>query len=224
MAIFSPIPAKEYVCLKNLDLYDSSQCTQLSTQAGQGRHLILLEQVQDQWLVKLCEDDYQAWLSCQDLMSIQESTDPYQASVIERVEIERRLGSVLEFALLAGQQDNFYLWGGTVGPNYDCSGLIQSAFASAGIWLPRNSYQQEEFTTRIAVSELIAGDLIFFGSIKINHVALYLGQGNYIHSSGGRKGIEIDHLWEDKDEVAKKYNREIVSYGRVERGYLPKLQ
>ena len=98
------------------------------------------------------------------------------------------------------QQPNYYLWGGTVAPNYDCSGLMQAAFKSVGVWLPRDAYQQEAFTQSISFEELLAGDLVFFGSDeKATHVGLYLGEGCYIHSSGqkqGRNGIGIDKLSE----------------------------
>jgi len=118
---------------------------------------------------------------------------------------------------------NYYLWGGTVAPNYDCSGLIQAAFAASGIWLPRDSYQQEAFTQRVSREELLTGDLIFFGTEKVNHVALYLGEGRYIHSSGkeiGRNGIAIDLLSEDGDEVSQNYYRKLWSFGRVMSNYL----
>ena len=64
------------------------------------------------------------------------------------------------------QRSNYYLWGGTVRPNYDCSGLMQAAFASVGIWLPRDAYQQEGFTQAITIGELATGDLVFFGTSK----------------------------------------------------------
>ena len=82
---------------------------------------------------------------------------------------------------------NRYLWGGTVAPDYDCSGLMQAAFQSQAIWLPRDSYQQEAFTLHIPVEEMLPGDLIFFGTPeKTDHVALHLGDLRYIHSSGIR--------------------------------------
>ena len=120
---------------------------------------------------------------------------------------------------------NYYLWGGTVAPNYDCSGLIQAAFGTVGIWLPRDSYQQEAFTQSINFEELRSGDLIFFAkSQKVTHVALYLGEGYYIHSSGqemGRNGIGIDQLSAQGDEVSRAYFQQLRSFGRVVASYQP---
>ncbi|HEY9859319.1 MAG TPA: C40 family peptidase, partial [Candidatus Obscuribacterales bacterium] len=118
-----------------------------------------------------------------------------------------------------------YLWGGTVGPNYDCSGLMQAAFASVGIQLPRDAYQQEAFTQAIAVTDLQLGDLVFFGSPeKATHVGLYVGDHSYIHSSGkdqGRNGINIDRLSEQGDVVSQAYYRQLRGAGRVIASYQP---
>ena len=175
--------------------------------------------------VCLCEDDYSGWLSLADISQLEIATKTYQAIALTRTEISTRLPEVIGFTQLAMQQPNYYLWGGTVGPNYDCSGLIQAAFASVGVWLPRDAYQQESFTQSIAIEEMLPGDLVFFGSAdKATHVGLYLGEGLYIHSSGqqmGRNGIAIDQLSEQGDEISQSYYRQLRSCGRVVECYEP---
>lgn len=161
-------------------------------------------------------------------LSVLEPAIPYQAQVLSEAEITTRLPDVIAFTQLAMQQPNHYLWGGTVGPNYDCSGLMQAAFASVGIWLPRDAYQQEAFTQSIAVEAMLPGDLVFFGSAqKATHVGLYLGEGFYIHSSGqemGRNGIAIDQLSEQGDEISRSYYRQLRSCGRVIKCYEPQIR
>lgn len=100
-----------------------------------------------------------------------------------------------------------YLWGGMSTKAFDCSGLTRFAYLMAGTRLPRNASQQIKCGRRIPVallpdgsfglSELKAGDLVFFGRFtdeggspsdtqcrpKVTHVALYLGDGLIIHSS-----------------------------------------
>ena len=126
----------------------------------------------------------------------------------------------------AKKMSNEYLWGGTIGPNFDCSGLVQSAFASSGIWIPRDAYQQEKFCRNIALDikalgkELKPGDLLFFGSSeKCTHVGLHIDNGFYIHSSGvtdGHNGIEIDGLFQPKPgKISSHYRSEFRSAGRV---------
>lgn len=220
----------EYQCCDHLNIYDSPSCTRLATQAAAFRHLQVVSVNKDTVVqVCLCEDDYPGWLLVQDLSGVKPAAVTYQAIALRADEIRNRIPDVIKFTKLAMQQPNHYLWGGTVGPNYDCSGLMQAAFASVGIWLPRDAYQQEAFTQSIAESELLPGDLVFFGlAHKATHVGLYLGEGCYIHSSGqeiGRNGIGIDWLSEQGDEISRSYYRQLRGAGRVVKSYKPqKLQ
>ena len=215
----------EYRCLINLNLYDSSSCTRLATQAAAGRHLQILSKmpVGEAFEVRLCEDGYLAWLRVQDLAGLEQAQTRYQDLAVSPDEIQTRIPAVIAFTKAAMQQPNYYLWGGTLAPNYDCSGLMQAAFAASGIWLPRDSYQQADFTQKIEFDQLQPGDLVFFAKAqKVNHVGLYLGDGYYIHSSGretGRNGIAIDFLLQEGDEIARSYFRQLYSAGRVVRSY-----
>jgi peptidoglycan DL-endopeptidase CwlO len=74
-----------------------------------------------------------------------------------------------------------YIWGAT-GPNaYDCSGLTQAAWRSAGVSLPRTTYSQVNAGSRVSESQLRPGDLVFFYS-GLSHVGLYIGGGKMIHA------------------------------------------
>ncbi|HEY9624222.1 MAG TPA: C40 family peptidase [Crinalium sp.] len=217
----------EYQCQGNLNLYDSPDLNGLATQAVAGRQLQVLpmalnsaaELSEDVIQVRLCEDDYPAWMALEDLDLLAPAEEPYQAIMLTEAEISDRLPQVIHFAYAAMKQPNRYLWGGTVGPNYDCSGLTQTAFASVGIWLPRDSYQQEAFVQPVALDALQPGDLLFFGKPeRCSHVAIYIGDGHYIHSSGkdqGRNGIGIDWLAEQGDTVSQTYYRQLRGAGRV---------
>ncbi|MBI4784262.1 MAG: C40 family peptidase [Oscillatoriophycideae cyanobacterium NC_groundwater_1537_Pr4_S-0.65um_50_18] len=222
----------EFQCQANLNLYDSPALTSLATQAVTGRQLrICLNEKDDRpWArqaiqVMLCEDDYPGWLPLEDIDLIERAESLYQAIALSQAEISARLPQVIAFAHSAMTQPNHYLWGGTVGPNYDCSGLIQTAFAAAGIWLPRDAYQQEAFVQPIATTDLQPGDLIFFGTpAKATHVGLHLGEGHYIHSSGkdqGRNGIGIDCLSATGSKVSQAYCAQLRGAGRVVASYLP---
>ncbi|AZM54970.1 hypothetical protein DMA15_22365 [Streptomyces sp. WAC 01529] len=74
-----------------------------------------------------------------------------------------------------------YVWGAT-GPNaFDCSGLTQAAYRSAGVSLPRTTYAQIAAGQRVPRSALRPGDLVFFYS-GISHVGIYVGNGQMIHA------------------------------------------
>jgi cell wall-associated NlpC family hydrolase len=70
-----------------------------------------------------------------------------------------------------------YVWGATGPSAYDCSGLVQAAWASAGVSIPRTTYDQWASLPHIPLSELEPGDLILYNGES--HVAIYVG-GGYI--------------------------------------------
>lgn len=217
----------------SLNLYDSPQLERLATQAIAGRQLTITalpvdergDRVGEALAVCLCEDDYPGWVALEDLDLLAVAEAPYQPIALTPEQISDRLAAVLSFAQAAMGQPNHYLWGGTVGPNYDCSGLVQTAFAAADIWLPRDAYQQEAFVQAIARDEMQPGDLIFFGSSeRCTHVALALDSDRYLHSSGkdiGRNGIGIDTLGASDDPVSQAYGRQLRGIGRVVACYTP---
>ncbi len=216
----------EYRCRVNLDLYSSPICAGLATQAKIDRHLriVSLTPTENALPVRLCEDDYPAWLKLDDVAQLELTTASYQPRLIDRATIAAQIPEIIAFAHAAMSVPNQYLWGGTVEPNYDCSGLMQAAFQSQGIWLPRDSYQQEAFTQHISIAEMLPGDLIFFGTpAKTDHVALHLGDLRYIHSSGvqmGRNGIGIDILTDQtEDPVSLGYWAKLRCCGRVMKGF-----
>lgn len=210
------------------DLHSRPQGAALATQAAAGRVLeVLGEPVRGRLRVRLLEDGYPGWIAPEQLLGVAVAAARPRARLLDRSAIARRLPAVLAFAQAALARPNTYLWGGCLGPDYDCSGLVQTAFASAGIWLPRDAYLQERFCQPVAVQPgvtqlLRPGDLIFFGTPgRCTHVGLHLGNGHYLHSSGrehGRNGLGIDDLCpHNADPVATHYRRELRGAGRVMR-------
>jgi cell wall-associated NlpC family hydrolase len=75
-----------------------------------------------------------------------------------------------------------YVWA-AAGPNaFDCSGLVQYAYAAAGIQLPHSSRMQSTMGTPVSRSALQPGDLVFFYS-PVSHVGIYIGNGQMVHAS-----------------------------------------
>jgi cell wall-associated NlpC family hydrolase len=74
-----------------------------------------------------------------------------------------------------------YSWGSGGEASFDCSGFTAWVWNEAGVRLPHSSRAQLGSVTRIDVSQIQPGDLIFYGS-PIHHVSLYVGNGQVIHA------------------------------------------
>jgi cell wall-associated NlpC family hydrolase len=237
--------AQFYQTPVNLNIYDSPQLERLATQAGAGLQLQIITDI-SHWQVFqahppqpqaipvcLYQDAYPGWLAAADQAQLVPVTDQPQPPQLTAAEIQAKIPAILAFCEAAMRVPNVYLWGGVVAPNYDCSGLMQHSFASQGVWLPRDAYQQESFCEPIApggspealVPYLLPGDLIFFGTPeKATHVAIHLGDGQYLHSSGkqqGRDGIGIDRLVTPEHPVSLAYYAQFRGAGRVVSSYQP---
>lgn len=83
-----------------------------------------------------------------------------------------------------------YQYGGTTPDGFDCSGLVQYAYKEAGLNIPRSTREQRRYAQSVSVSNLRAGDVLFFrvSDRKVSHVGIYTGDGRFIHapSIGGR--------------------------------------
>ena len=80
-----------------------------------------------------------------------------------------------------------YQWGATGPGSYDCSGLVQAAWAAAGVQIPRTTYAQWAALPHISTSALEPGDLLFFDGI--GHVSMYVGGGYMIDAP--RTGLNV---------------------------------
>ena len=94
--------------------------------------------------------------------------------------------------ILRGTLGDPYVWGGTSPLGFDCSGLMQWAFAQVGVPLPRTTFEQ--WTVGTAVADPAPGDLVFFQTYApgASHVGMALGNGQFIDA--GDTVVRIDTL------------------------------
>lgn len=175
------------------------------TQVPKGEELEYEETI-DGW-VKVSIDGEDAYISAE-YVTVEEKLDTaitmtellYGAGVSDvRVELVEYAKQFL---------GNPYVWGGTsLTKGADCSGFVLSVFKKFGVTLPHYSGSQATSGKKISASELLPGDLVFYGNSKgtINHVSIYIGGGQVIHASSPKTGIKIS-----------KYNyRTPVKYVRI---------
>jgi len=104
-----------------------------------------------------------------------------------------------------------YEWGGTDANGFDCSGLIQFSYARYGIQLPRVSTEQLRTGSPVhpRPDRLRPGDILGFAANpggKTSHVGLYVGRGEFIHSSS--RGVRVstlgDPYWQQRLVAARR--------------------
>ena len=93
-----------------------------------------------------------------------------------------------------------YLWGGTGPDAYDCSGLTQFAYGSAGISLPRVAADQWNVGMHVELADLLPGDLLFWASdtadpATIHHVAIYIGGGMMIAAPHTGDVVKVEPVY-----------------------------
>jgi cell wall-associated NlpC family hydrolase len=101
-------------------------------------------------------------------------------------------GKAVQFAY--DQLDCPYLWGGTgpCSPGFDCSGLMQAAWAAAGVSIPRTTYEQYDALPHVPKADLEPGDLVFFEDL--GHVGMYVGHGLMIDAPSTGEVIRLHAL------------------------------
>jgi len=83
-----------------------------------------------------------------------------------------------------------YVWGATGPGSYDCSGLVQAAWAAVGVSIPRVTYDQWAALPHISSSSIQPGDLLFYNGES--HVAIYVGGGYIIDAP--RTGLDVEKI------------------------------
>ncbi len=92
-----------------------------------------------------------------------------------------------------------YVLGGNGPAVFDCSGLVQQAYLTAGVKLPRLASQQRFAGTRVEIDQLLPGDLLYYqdgSSPRKGHISMYAGNGLVVEAANPRRGVRIRTLHE----------------------------
>jgi len=105
-----------------------------------------------------------------------------------------------------------YRWGGSdPADGFDCSGLVAHVYDDAlGMKLPRTSRAMSQRGSRVARSQLAAGDLVFFNTSRraFSHVGIYIGQGRFVHAPSSGSMVRVERLnnryWSERFNGARR--------------------
>jgi cell wall-associated NlpC family hydrolase len=88
-----------------------------------------------------------------------------------------------------------YVWGATGPTTFDCSGLTQYVWAQAGVDIPRVAEDQDAWSIPVPLSQLMPGDLVFYGTTDIHHVGIYIGGGLMINAPHTGTVVQVSSIW-----------------------------
>jgi cell wall-associated NlpC family hydrolase len=109
-----------------------------------------------------------------------------------------------------------YVWGGETPRGFDCSGFVQYVYRAEGVGLPRTSRQMAGSGFAVSRAEMTVGDLMLFADNgPISHVAIYAGNGRFIHSSSSGNGVRYDDL---NSQRGRWFSQNLVAVRRVASG------
>ncbi|MEU8382424.1 NlpC/P60 family protein [Streptosporangium sp. NPDC048865] len=113
-------------------------------------------------------------------LNVFKAGDPESAGLQYNGSASGNARAALQFAF--AQVGKPYRYGGTGPSGWDCSGLVQGAWRSGGVSLPRTTWEQWSWgaSRKVSLNELQPGDLIF--SEGLGHVSMYAGDGNIVHA------------------------------------------
>lgn len=162
------------------DSLDSRQAAQKKAKATEAK---VTEKYQE-------AKDALAALSEPERETFETSSAPATEDIPTNVKADGRVQSAVDFAL--SQIGKPYVYGG-VGPDgYDCSGLVMTSFAKAGISLPRVVGPQMAAVQKVSMNDLQPGDIVAFGDMS--HNGIYIGNGQVVHAPRPGKNVEITSI------------------------------
>lgn len=152
--------------------------------------LVKVCEIHNQWYRVKLNDKQEGWIY-KEYITI-------QPDVIEsRTRLLAKAHQVTNFA--KSYLGSKYNYGGATPFGFDCSGYTMFVYAKFGYKLPHNALSQMNIGNKVSRGDLTSGDLVFFSTLNpsnINHVGIYLGEGDFIHASSGYGRVKVNSLEE----------------------------
>ncbi len=163
-----------------------------------------IKEEQNGWSRVFLPGEKQGWVETSELLDEAERGMADREEIIEVA--EKYLGTP-------------YVWAGTHIQGADCSGYVQRVLAFSGIYYPRDSDQQYDFSQVVKRDELKQGDLVFFSTYRAgpSHLGFYLGDGYYIHAGSQAGRVVIESLDPESEKYNVRLDNNFLSGARLEK-------
>ncbi|WP_026896286.1 NlpC/P60 family protein [Clostridiisalibacter paucivorans] len=170
-----------------------------------GARIISTGNTEEQWAEVVLPNDKKGWVRKDHLGS------PVNLDIKKDDEevIRQKLVKTAMFYL--GTQ---YRWGGKSPLGIDCSGLCSVSYLLNGIIIYRDAHLKKEYMKEISLEEIKPGDLLYFPG----HVAMYIGDDKYIHSTSKSSGVVINSLNPKDRDYRKDLRDDIIAIGTIFKG------
>ena len=181
----------------------NTECS-IVDQIGKGEELEVVEEL-DGWIA--CNVDDETVYVSSDYATVEERLST--AVTMKEILYGNGISDArVEIVSLAQKYiGNPYVWGGTsLTKGVDCSGFTMVLMAKYGVSLPHSAAAQSKMGKAVSLDSLKPGDLVFYGSkSRINHVVMYIGNGQVCHASSKKTGIKISNLYYRKPVCARSF-------------------
>ncbi|MFT9495693.1 C40 family peptidase [Anaerosolibacter sp.] len=104
-----------------------------------------------------------------------------------------------------------YRWGGKSPLGIDCSGLCSMTYMLNGVIIYRDAVLKDEYMRNIDRAQMKPGDLLFFPG----HVAMYIGEDRYVHSTGREGRVLVNSLNPNHDDYREDLENTIIGIGTI---------
>lgn len=193
----------------NLVVYSDIYMEKAIMTLNKGDQISYLEKIDDKYKVAI--DSIEGYIYVTDDVEVRYTLP---TAILLYTAVEKTQMEMVEFATqFIG---NPYVWGGTsLTKGTDCSGFTQSIYEKFGITINRCAKDQAKQGEEIKLEDIQPGDLVFYdhNSGSIDHVAMYIGNGQIVHASNKRDGIKISKVDYIRPVVIKRFlNDDNTSY------------
>lgn len=153
------------------------------------------------WVEVELHDNRRGWIRSPFVGSLKTTFDKNNEDTLRKNLIETALSYI-------GTQ---YRWGGKSPLGIDCSGLCSISYLLNGVIIYRDAVLKDEYMRKISINDIKPADLIFFPG----HVAMYIGDDKYVHSSSSINGVGINSLNPSHSDYREDLAKKIIGIGTI---------